>query len=230
MSMRMALRFSLLGNVVLLAILALLVAHLRPTNTTTGTRSVFTTPAPPLSYAPPESSPTVSGGFSWKQIESADYRVYLANLRAIGCPEQTVQDIVRADVHGLYAKKRGELGLDERSTSGPWSVDEERRVIASLLGAAREHLLSFSEVARGTPVLPLVLRDIDPTVMQLDQEQQAALVEVRAQFVASIGGTNQDVTDPAYAKRWQEAQPESDRLLRGMIGVNAFMRYQNEGQ
>src|SRR5437868_6638046 len=31
--------------------------------------------------------------FHWSQIESSDYRAYIANLRAIGCPEPTIRDI-----------------------------------------------------------------------------------------------------------------------------------------
>src|SRR6266498_4352074 len=44
--------------------------------------------------------------FSWREVESADYPTYIANLRDIGCPEQTIRDIIIADVNGLYARKR----------------------------------------------------------------------------------------------------------------------------
>ena len=30
----------------------------------------------------------------WSQVEPSDYRQYIANLRAIGCPEQTIRDLV----------------------------------------------------------------------------------------------------------------------------------------
>src|SRR6267143_1034937 len=30
----------------------------------------------------------------WRAVESPDYRQYLANLRAIGCPEETIRDII----------------------------------------------------------------------------------------------------------------------------------------
>jgi hypothetical protein len=43
--------------------------------------------------------------FDWRQIESEDYRQYLANLRAIGCPDKTVRDIIVADVNDLFAIK-----------------------------------------------------------------------------------------------------------------------------
>jgi len=44
--------------------------------------------------------------FSWDEVESPDYPTYVANLRDIGCPEQTVRDIIVADVNALYARRR----------------------------------------------------------------------------------------------------------------------------
>src|SRR5947208_8054614 len=46
---------------------------------------------------------TTTNGFRWGSVESPDYREYIANLRAIGCPEETIRDIVIADVNKLFA-------------------------------------------------------------------------------------------------------------------------------
>jgi LysM repeat protein len=43
---------------------------------------------------------------SWSHVESPDYTTYIANLRSIGCPEQTIRDIIIADVNTLYARRR----------------------------------------------------------------------------------------------------------------------------
>ena len=43
--------------------------------------------------------------FRWAQLESEDYRAYIDRLRSIGCPEQTIRDIVIADVDKLLAPK-----------------------------------------------------------------------------------------------------------------------------
>lgn len=43
---------------------------------------------------------------SWAHVESPDYTVYVQNLRNIGCPEQTIRDIIIADVDALFAKRR----------------------------------------------------------------------------------------------------------------------------
>ncbi len=43
--------------------------------------------------------------FRWTQVESDDYRAYIARLRAIGCPEQTIRDLVIADIDKLFAPR-----------------------------------------------------------------------------------------------------------------------------
>src|SRR3954452_21766182 len=43
--------------------------------------------------------------FTWSQVESEDYQKFIANLREIDCPEQTIRDIIIADVNGLFAKR-----------------------------------------------------------------------------------------------------------------------------
>lgn len=45
----------------------------------------------------------------WRSIESPDYPTYIANLREIGCPEETIRDIILADVNKLYAARRRAL-------------------------------------------------------------------------------------------------------------------------
>ncbi len=44
--------------------------------------------------------------FSWQELETADYPTFITNLRNIGCPEQTIRDIIIADVNQLYAHRR----------------------------------------------------------------------------------------------------------------------------
>lgn len=56
------------------------------------------------------SSPTiitneVKPNFDWRQVESADYKEYIAHLHAIGCPEMTIRDIIIADIDKLYEPK-----------------------------------------------------------------------------------------------------------------------------
>jgi hypothetical protein len=50
----------------------------------------------------------VTNELKWAQLESEDYKTYVARLRSIGCPEQTIRDIIIADLDKLLAalKKR----------------------------------------------------------------------------------------------------------------------------
>src|SRR6266436_5402014 len=102
-------RFSLLLNVVFIASLAVVLASRRKhAQSNTPSAQLLPQAAPERLDNPHGTIPTVQP-FRWSQIESPDYRVYVANLRGIGCPEQTVRDIIRADVGSLYAAKRKEL-------------------------------------------------------------------------------------------------------------------------
>jgi hypothetical protein len=47
----------------------------------------------------------------WRSVESDDYRSYVGNLRSIGCPEETIRDIIVADVNKLYEAKKQELNI-----------------------------------------------------------------------------------------------------------------------
>src|ERR1700742_2319118 len=44
--------------------------------------------------------------FTWEQITSTNYLEFVKNLRAIGCPEQTVRDIVTSEINRVYARRR----------------------------------------------------------------------------------------------------------------------------
>ena len=47
-----------------------------------------------------------SAPFHWSTLESTNFEVYVANLRAVSCPESTVRDIVFGELEDLYTQKR----------------------------------------------------------------------------------------------------------------------------
>lgn len=51
----------------------------------------------------PDEQPQI---FGWENIESDDFLTYMDNLRKIGCPEETIQDIIKADVEKLFKQRR----------------------------------------------------------------------------------------------------------------------------
>jgi hypothetical protein len=178
--------------------------------------------------------------FRWSQLEATDYPTYVANLRAIGCPEQTLRDIITADVdEAIYAPKRDEMKRKEPAQSLERALLElkrgEDRFIASLLGTApsesesTETVAATQRPARGpsdAPVtVPLVFQNIDPVAAGLGTNMAGVVASVRQRFLQELG-SQQDPNDPAYRERWKKAQADADSQLRGMIGLRAFQAYQ----
>lgn len=86
---------------------------------------------------------------------------------------------------------------------------------------------SAKAAARSQPAsMPLALQNVDLTAMNLNDVQKQVIENIRQNFLDQIGGTNQDPNDPAYLARWQQAQPEADNRLRGMLGTAFFQDYQ----
>ena len=52
--------------------------------------------------------------FGWQAVESEDYKQYIANLRSIGCPEETIRDIIIADVNKLFESRKKALSAGKK--------------------------------------------------------------------------------------------------------------------
>jgi len=85
--------------------------------------SSFTNKAPagPRTFLNPHAASNPPA-FQWTQVETEDYRAYLANLRKIGCPEQTVRDIITADLVQSYAPKRFQALTNRYAAFKYWSA------------------------------------------------------------------------------------------------------------
>src|ERR1019366_914713 len=65
-----------------------------------------------------------------------DFATYVANLRQIGCPEQTIRDILIAEVNGLYSRKRAvELVTPQQQW---WRSQPDANVLRAALAKFRE--------------------------------------------------------------------------------------------
>ena len=247
--MRTALKVSVGLNLVLLGCLGLLLAK--------RSKSAVTDPvAQALSvrgYSPERTSDDLNQ-FSWSQLESTNYHAYITNLRRVGCPEQTIRDIITADIDGVYAGRREER-QSKLTAAGPMptgSADEDPKaalenlrieeagVITALLGSQTPKeqqgkplmpVRNSRAQLKNRPVsLPVVCYDVDWAALNLDKGRQDAIGELRQDFIDAIGGPKQDPNDPAYRELWQKAQPEIDERLKAMIGTQAFQDYQVQAQ
>jgi len=89
-------------------------------------------PAPSKSpeSAPPEPAQTVPrrerpqqkstaianlASFRWSELESSDYHQYMANLRGVGCPEETIRDLIIAEVDKMFAPRFAALAGESQT-------------------------------------------------------------------------------------------------------------------
>ena len=143
--------------------------------------------------------------FTWREVESDDYPTYIANLREIGCPEQTLRDIIIADVNALYARKRSteiltadqqwwrslpDAAVEKAAATRSKELDQERRgLLARLLGSGWEggDLVSLPRpsrpgVALDGPVLGVLPNDVKQSVQEIalrSQDRISAYLEAQ---------------------------------------------------
>ena len=95
---------------------------------------------------------TLAQKFDWSSVESDDYKKYIANLRGIGCPEDTIRDIIKADVNKLYESKR-------KAISGPpkkfefWKANALMTAVADPDRTEKERALNTEKRALLTELL-----------------------------------------------------------------------------
>ena len=154
----------------------------------------------------PKQAAGESKPFCWSQLDAGnDYRAYIANLRAIGCPESTIGDIVGGNVARAFAWKRTQLRIDDSGT-GPWSRISEQALVDNLLGrqpsAAAAATVNAGEATTpsGTgatadaasasseePTYPLFLSEkVNWSQMGFDAGEQAAIAHARQQFLSDV--------------------------------------------
>lgn len=113
---------SLMGNLVLAAVLVVL---RQGSSAKMNAPSLTTSPPAALQAAKPFPSATETPGtvVPWQLIESADYRQYIVNLRAVGCPEWLIRDIIVAAIDDSYQQK----SKSDPVSFVPWQGVDQRR-------------------------------------------------------------------------------------------------------
>lgn len=81
--------------------------------------------------AAPEAQSKTRPALAWAALESTNYFSYVENLRSIGCPEETIHDIIRADLHKLFSRSRTALLDGARPTQ---ERGAEEAVLQALFG------------------------------------------------------------------------------------------------
>jgi hypothetical protein len=182
--------------------------------------------------------------FTWDEIESADFPTYIANLRAIGCPEATIRDIIVADVNQLFARRRAaEVVTPEqkwwRSEPDPavtraaseklQALDAERRTLLSaLLGPDWESSFYPYPAHPDTPPLDgPVLGALPPQTKHAVRDIESRATERRQSYLDSMEKEGKQ-PDPAELERMrQEARAELAQTLNPEQLEEYLLRYSN---
>lgn len=167
------------------------------------------------------SETTSPQAFTWESVESADYLTYIENLRSIGCPESTIQDIITADVNKLYEQRWKEVknangsqryeywksnamfgGMNSENRQRYKEIDEERR--------ATLRMLLGKDVPRKITDLVAMYNPFDSMLDFLPESKRTAIMELQQQTsermmeLAENGG-NIEPEDMQLAQKEQEA-------------------------
>ncbi|MFN0067261.1 MAG: hypothetical protein ACKVYV_06450 [Limisphaerales bacterium] len=231
----------LCAGLTVLSVYLLRQVNRRPADVPEAVSAVLTQRVVRVFTNPPATDRIVVRTLDWSTVESDDYAAYLENLRRIGCPEETVRDIILADVRKLYARKRAvfvqppedfEFWLTpaERTTAAAdrrradeedaalRALDrEERGLIRRLLGASPE-ALSRAE----TGPEPGLLREI----AFLPAERRAAVAAVLASFEEREHDLLLGAEDQA-AIHGQQARIKAERraALAGLLSPDELLEH-----
>ncbi len=136
----------------------------------------------------------------WRQVESADYKQYIANLRAIGCPAKTIKEIITADVNDLFASRRAAitrtnryeywratpLNFTEEQQKQLREIDEGKTETLKALGVdASDFSNLFAEYYRN---------DVETKDRELDflsESKRQLIKELRSQEIRQISAAGQ---------------------------------------
>ena len=173
--------------------------------------------------------------FTWESVESGDYLTYIENLRSIGCPEETIRDIIGADVNKLYEQRWKEIkqasgkdkfeywkssamfgGMSSELRKQYKEHDEERRqTLKSLLGQTVPRKIAdlagmFDPFETMLAFLPQSKRD---SIMEIQQMMSERMMD------AAEEGNRLEAGD------WQQIQQEQKEALAEILSPDELLEY-----
>ncbi len=179
---------------------------------------------------------TVVRQFNWETVESPDYREYIKNLRSIGVPEETIRDIIIADVNKLYAEKkkqaRGEpkkfefwktgnpmaaIMGDPETVKAVRALEQEKNGVLTALGIEPNPMDALlMATAGGNPM--------DTMFSFLPEEKRSQVVKIQTERQSKImDGAKDAMSDPSAILK---AQKEMENAIKAVLTPEEFLDYQ----
>jgi hypothetical protein len=211
-----------------------------PTSQVVSTNIVLKNSTRPI--APENGSSPVIGtnktekSFDWRMVESEDYKKYIANLRAIGCPENTIRDIIIADVNSLFESRKKAMRANSKKfefwkTGNMFAAVMDEDKIKQSQEMAQEKRTLLKELLGVAPdEKPDLLSGMNPFESMLDflpAEKQTGVMEVlqkyQAKMMKSISGGAPDADD---MKKMRTIQKDMDTELGTIMTPEELQDYQ----
>ena len=144
--------------------------------------------------------------FTWGEVESDDFRKYIANLRAINCPEATIRDLIVAEVDELYTQRRAaeltptdmawwksetDISLAQLALARDGALESERRALLDELlgpGWRKDPPQISTAAARFTgAVLSALPESVQNAVLEIEQASFSKLQALETAAAESGG-------------------------------------------
>lgn len=165
----------------------------------------------------------------WRSVESDDFKKYIANLRAIKCPEETIRDIIIADINKLYAAKWRALRQPTKDIKywEPWDsaaeyydqnlrkqkreLEQERKdLVLELLGVdfdyeSRKYAIAFTGFERDEIMLGFLSEEKRTEIMNLRSKSRDLSMTIEAR--AKNGRLSaEDQAELIKVRQWEQAE------------------------
>ena len=241
MNLKTILVLSIVANVILAVSLTQKKAPTPPTPPASAPAPKTTPPEPsvtpePISTPAPESMSQTDKTFGWENVESPDYKEYIANLRSIGCPEETIKDIIVADVSKLYKEKKREArgepkefefwkpGMPFLAAANSKDMEESRK-----LDKERNEVLRALGIEPDTASLAMssMMNPMETMMNFLPEDKKAKVIETmmdhQAKMAKASKGGQPDTRVIADVQKSMEA--EIAKLLDADENLNYQLRF-----
>jgi hypothetical protein len=186
----------------------------------------------------PENSPAPGLSFNWNQIASTDLKIYRDNLRAIGCPELTVREIIRAVINELFGTRRRDiltsfqdqywdLVLHGQLARRQWIPQSEWGQALTSLAAERQDLITevLGRDALDSPADRQTQRaDLEQKLSWLSPEKRAQLIELEekhrqrlAEWAATLSSRANGTPTPEDEDNLKKLNQEFDESEKQLL-------------
>ena len=244
MSRQFWLLFSLMLNMMLAGIVATEL-HSRPTTSIRPlvwraiTQRIVQTPAAPRTPEPKVVE--ITEPFNWRSVEATDYRVFIENLRAIGCPDLTIFDIVSAEVDEIFNAKVKELvdgvtgnfwnlvissedmrEMVEQKEKELDALDDQKKEMLSVLFGKTYPADEFMDAQYENYRLDLEKSRLD----FLPEEKQASVLEIKRRFADARAALESSSTNQTLLRqKGSELETRRDRELQAALTPSEYDEY-----